>query len=334
MNSKVSIIILNYNGLKDTIECLKSLKKITYSNYEIIVVDNGSKGNDADILEEKYKNYIKVIKNKENLGFAEGNNVAIRKVIKEGKSDYILFLNNDTFVKSNFLNKLINCAERYPEAGSIQLKMILAKFPQYIDSIGLELSKTGFGFNRGAYKDSKLYNKEEEIFGCCAGAALYKTKALKDVIFDNEIFDKDFFAYYEDFDLALRLQYAGWKSWYCPKAVVYHIRGATGGVRSKFTAYYRTRNQTWNMFKNLPIKFIIKNFHLIFLSQITQIFINLLKGRFYLLPFLIKGRIDGCLGLRKIFQKKKKIIKRVNFSEIEKWIILKWRVNIPKEIKI
>ena len=71
MNPKVSIIILNWNGLKDTIECLESLEKITYSNYEVIVIDNGSKGNDADILEEKYKDYIKVIKNKENLIYAK-----------------------------------------------------------------------------------------------------------------------------------------------------------------------------------------------------------------------------------------------------------------------
>jgi len=107
---KVSIIILNWNGLKDTIECLESLKKITYPNYEVIVVDNDSKGNDADILEERYKNYIRVIRNKENLGFAGGNNVAIRQVLKEEKSDYILLLNNDTIVEPNFLEELIKIA--------------------------------------------------------------------------------------------------------------------------------------------------------------------------------------------------------------------------------
>jgi hypothetical protein len=331
---KVSIIILNYNGLKDTIECLESLKKITYPNYEVIVVDNGSRGNDADVLEEKYKDYIKLIRNKENLGFAEGNNVAIRKVLEENKSDYILTLNNDTTVDPNFLNELIKCAQEHPEAGSIQPKMILAHYPKYIDSVGLEFSKNGFGFNRGGYELVERYNQEGEIFGCCAGACLYKTEALKDVKIDDEIFDKDFFTYYEDFDLALRLLWAGWKSFFCPKAIVFHKRGATGGVRSKFTAYYRTRNQNWNLFKNLPLNFILKNIHLILIAQIAQIGINLIRGRFALLPSIIKGRIDGYIDLTKILKKKRKIKKKVDFKEIEKWFILKWHINIPKEIKI
>lgn len=334
MIPKVSIIILNWNGLKETSECLESLKKITYPNYEIIVVDNGSKGKDADILEKKYRNYIRLIRNKYNLGFAEGNNVAIRKVMQEGESNYILTLNNDTTVEPNFLEELVKCAEKHPEAGSIQPKMILARYPDYIDSVGLVLSKTGFGFNRGAYQKRTSFNKEEEILGPCAGAALYKVDALKDVMINDEIFDKDFFAYYEDFDLALRLQWAGWKSYFCPSAIVYHKKGATGGIRSKFTAYYRTRNQTWNLFKNLPSSFIFKNIHLILLAQFAQIGINLLKGRFFLLPSIIKGRLDGYFRLRRILVKKRKINKKVDFSEIEKFLILKWKQEIPKEIEI
>ncbi len=319
--------------MKDTIECLESLKKITYPNYEVIVVDNGSKGNEADILEEKYKDYIKVIKNKENLGFAEGNNVGIRGVMREGGSEYILALNNDTTVEPDFLDKLVECVEKESLVGSIQPKMILAKF-NCIDSAGLEYSKNGFGFNRAAYEPIDQYTEEKEIFGCCAGACLYKIKALEDIKIGDECFDKDFFATYEDFDLAFRLQWAGWKSWYCPKAIVYHLRGKTIGTRSKFTAYYRTRNQTWNLFKNLPNRFILKNLHWIILGQLGQIGINLLKGRFFLLPSILRGRLDGYFGLRKILKRRKKIKKRVDFSEIEKFLILKWRVKTPKEIKI
>ena len=329
---KVSIIILNWNGLKDTIECLESLKKITYSNYEAIVIDNGSKGNDADILKGKYKDYIKLIRNKENLGFAEANNIGIREVIKEGRSEYILTLNNDTTVEPNFLDELIKCAQKHPEAGSIQPKMILAKWPQYIDSIGLELSKTGFGFNLGAYQNPDLFNQEFEILGPCAGAALYKIEAIKDIMIDNEFFDRDFFCYYEDMDVALRLRWAGWKSWYCPKSIVYHKKGGTGGLKNKFTTYYVTRNQNWNLFKNLPFVFILRNFPFIFSAQIAQLGINLLKGKISLLPTLIKGRIDGYLGLATILKKRKKIKKISDFSMIEKFLSLKWRIKTPKEI--
>jgi GT2 family glycosyltransferase len=292
----------------------------------------GSRGNDADVLEERYKDFIKLIRNKENLGFAEGNNVAIREVIKEGKADYILTLNNDTTVEPDFLDELIKCAQEHPKAGSIQPKMILAKWPKYIDSIGLELSKTGFGFNLGAYQNPNLFNEELEILGPCAGAALYKIEAVKDMMIDDEFFNKDFFAYYEDFDVALRLRWARWESWYCPKSIVYHKKGATGGIRSKFTAYYRTRNQTWNLFKNLPLTFIVKNLPLIIFAQIAQIGINLLKGRLFLLLSILKGRLDGYFGLTKILRKKKKIKKKVDFSEIEKFFTLRWRIKIPKEI--
>jgi GT2 family glycosyltransferase len=330
MNPKVSVIILNWNGMKDTIECLESLKKITYPNYEVIVVDNGSRGGDADILEEKYKDYIKVIRNKENLGFAEGNNVAIREVLKKGESDYILCLNNDTTVKPDFLDELVKCAEKHPQAGSIQPKMILAKWPQYIDSVGLELSKTGFGFSLGAYQNPNLFNQELEILGPCGGATLYKVEAIKDIMIDNEFFDKDFFAYYEDFDVALRLRWAGWKSYFCPGSIVYHKRGATGGVRSKFTAYYRSRNQIWNLFKNFPASYIIKNIFIISVAQVAQISVNVSRKHF--LKPIIKGKIDAILEMKKVLYKKHKIIKKINFSEIEKWLSKKWRVRIPKEI--
>ena len=324
---KVSIIILNWNRLEDTINCLDSLKKITYSNYEVIVVDNGSKGNDANVLDKKYGDYIRLIRNKENLGFAEGNNIAIRKIIKEGKSEYILCLNNDTKVEPNFLNELIECAKKYPQIGSVQAKMILAKFPKYLDSVGLELSKTTFGFNRGAYEKAKLYQEDEEILGCCAGACLYKRKALEDITINGEIFDKDFFVSFEDFDVALRLQWIGWKAWYCSKAIVYHQRGATTGVRSKFIIYYNSRNQIWNFVKNIPFEFILRNLHFILIAHLGHIGINLLKGKFYILPSLLKGKFDGLRGIRKILKKRKKIKKRVNFSEIEKRLILKWRIR-------
>src|SRR3989344_2445038 len=93
-NPKVSIIILNWNGWKDTIECIDSIKKISYPNYEIIVVDNASRGDDVNILKNKFWDFIRLIKNKENYGFAKGNNIAIKQVLKENKSDYVLLLNN------------------------------------------------------------------------------------------------------------------------------------------------------------------------------------------------------------------------------------------------
>ncbi len=332
MPPKISIIILNWNGLEDTIKCLESLKKITYPNYEVVVVDNGSKGNDADVLAKKYKEYIKLIREKKNLGFAEGNNVAIRKVIKEKESKYVFLLNSDTTVEPDFLDKLVNFAERHKKLGSVQPKMVWAIHPHLIDSAGLEYSKTGFGFERGKFCSVKSLNKAEEIFGCCAGACLYRAEALRDIAIQGEYLDKDFFAYYEDFDLAFRLRWAGWQNWYCPQSVIYHFRGASVGTKSKFTAYYGARNQTWNLFKNLPASFFAKNFFFIIAAQIAQIAINLLHGDFQVVWHIIKGRFAGYLGFKAVFAKRKKVKKRIPAADLEKWIIWKWRTKIPKDL--
>ena len=89
-HSKVSIIILNWNGLGDTIECLESLKKVAYPNYDVVVVDNGSEGNDAQVLKEKFGNYIHVIQNDKNYGFAGGVNIGIHYVLENTQPDHFL----------------------------------------------------------------------------------------------------------------------------------------------------------------------------------------------------------------------------------------------------
>ena len=127
---KVSIIILNWNGLEDTIECLESLKKITYPNYEVIVVDNGSKGNDAQMLQERFGDYIHLIQNDRNYGFAEGNNIGIRYALDNSAPDYLLLLNNDTVAAPDFLTELIKTAETDANIGIVGPKIY------YYDLVG------------------------------------------------------------------------------------------------------------------------------------------------------------------------------------------------------
>ena len=240
---KVSIIILNWNGLKDTIECLESLKKITYPNYEVIVVDNGSDGNDADILEERYGDYIKVIKNKENLGFAEGNNVGIRKVLEEGKSSYVLSLNNDTIVEPNFLNELVKTAESDSKIGIVGPRTVFYEQPNKTvigaAFINLWLGKT--------YSKDKTNPSEcDFVTGC---AILIKKSALEKL---NYFFDNAYFTYYEDTDLCFRIKKRGFKIIYYPKIKLEHKVGATTaiGERNPSAIYYYIRNKFLFMHKN------------------------------------------------------------------------------------
>ncbi len=119
---KVSIIILNWNGLADTVECLESLKKVTYPNYDIILVDNASKGDDVKVLGERFGDYIHIIRNESNLGFAKGNNIGIRYALDKG-ADYVLLLNNDTTVDPEFLTEMVKVAESDEKIGILCPKM-------------------------------------------------------------------------------------------------------------------------------------------------------------------------------------------------------------------
>ena len=114
MSQKVSVIILNWNGLDDTIECLESLRRITYPSYEAVVVDNASSGDDAQVLRQKYAQYAHIIENDKNYGFAEGNNVAIRYALKHSNPNYFLLLNSDTVVAPAFLGIMVDDAEGDP----------------------------------------------------------------------------------------------------------------------------------------------------------------------------------------------------------------------------
>ncbi len=320
------IITPDYNGKRFLEEYFSSILNQTYNDFKIILVDNSPNNDSIDYINENYSKEldsakIKIIKNPLNYGFAKANNQGIAEGLKDPECKYIICLNNDTAVERKFLEKLISSAHKHPEAGSIQPKMIWGQHPDLLDSAGLEYSRNGLGFNRGAYENTEKYDVEEEILGCCAGACLYKIKALEDVKIDGEYFDEDFFAYYEDFDLALRLRWAGWSSWYCPEAVVWHYKGGTKLPLSDFTVYHNWRNYTWTLFKNLPYSFLLWNFPLIFIAEISQIFLNLARGNY----IILKAKKDAYTGLKMAIDKKKRIKRRYPFKEIEKFFILKWR---------
>lgn len=319
------IITPDYNGEIFLEKYFSSIFNQKYSDFRIIFIDNSSNNDSIDYIKKNYSNEInsgkiKIIKNPENYGFARANNQGIKEGFKDPECKYIVCLNNDTKIKEDFLEKLILMAIKHPKAGSIQSKMIWGQNPDLLDSVGLEYSKNGLGFNRGAYESSDKYNKEEEILGCCAGACLYRRKALEDVKLKGEYFDEDFFAYYEDFDLALRLRWAGWSAWYCPDAVVWHYKGGTEEPLSDFTVYYNWRNYTWALFKNLPNNYLLKNFYIIIPTEISQILLNLSRGKFV----IFKAKFDAYSNLKNILNKKNHLKRKVSFEDLNHWFKLKW----------
>lgn len=256
---KVAIIILNWNGKKHLETCLSFLLEQTYSNYKIFLVDNGSTDGSLEYLEHNFSNNkkIQVISLPKNTGFAEGNNIALAKINREKKYKYIATLNNDTKVNEHWLEKMIEVAEQDDNIGSVAPKVKFFIEPHLMDSTGIVVYPDGGGMNRGfKEKDQGQYNKQEEVFGSCAGAALYRKAAIDKAGF----FDKNFFAYYEDLDLAWRLRHAGYKTIYTPEAMVHHVHSATGISHSPFKAYHVQRNRLLVILKNFPFFMMLKAF--------------------------------------------------------------------------
>lgn len=296
-NPRVSIIILNWNGKKDTIECLESLKKITYPNYEVVLVDNSSTDTSIECLNKLYPE-IEIIENEQNLGFAEGNNVAIRKII-ERETRYILLLNNDTVVERDFLNEMIKIAESDRNIGILGPTVYYYNQPNRIQSAGAKIR-----WNKG--KDSILryneldtgeYNKITEVDYVSGCALLAKTEVFKKVGGLN----KDYFAYWEETDLCVRAHKISYKVIYVPKAKIWHKGGSTSKKINGFTQYHMTRNMFWFMKQHATRKqylsFLLYFFGFQFWLS-SGIYIVYHKNINAFLS-LLKGTIDG---IKKIHQ--------------------------------
>lgn len=222
---RVFIIILNWNGLQDTLECLSSLKKIDYKNYKIIVVDNGSKDRQADKIKAAFPSII-AIRNKTNKGYSEANNQGITLALKKN-ADYVLLLNNDTVVIKNFLSKLVYTAEKNKKVGIASPKILYYK-SDLIWSMGGNISyTTGISVMIGKKRKSSEYTKLLKpgfITGCCM---LIK----KEVVNKIGLLDAGYFAYYEDADYSFQARSAGFDLLVVPESIIRHKKSASVGIR-------------------------------------------------------------------------------------------------------
>ena len=292
MLPKVTIIVLNWNGKEDTIECLESLKYITYPNYEILLVDNGSTDGSVECFRERYPG-MEIIENGENLGFAEGNNVGIRRAMDEG-ADYVLLLNNDTVVDPEFLGELVKVAESNPKIGFVGPKVYYYDRKgrkDVIHSVGAKIKMTtgkappiGIGeIDRGQY--DKLY-QVDSLEGACILAKI-------NVINKIGLLNRNYFMYREEADWCTRANIAGYILFYTHNAKIWHKVGASN--IGKNNIYFLTRNRFWFMkqyasreeYSIFLLFFII--FEYWFLSAIFIIYRNDIKGYIS----FNKGLIDG-----------------------------------------
>ena len=246
---KIYVVIPNWNGAKQISACIDSLLAQT-EKLGIIVVDNGSVDGSVKLIEDKYP-LVTLIKHSRNKGFTGGVNAGIRYAIESG-GKYIALLNNDAVADKKWLELLAKFMDSNPKIGIATGKIIDSK-KKFIDSTGEIYTTWGLAYPRGRGEEvGDKYDKSELVFGASGAASLYRTKMLKEI----GLFDKDFFAYYEDVDISFRAQLAGWKVGYQPGAIVYHAIGSTSSKIKDFTTYQTFKNYPWLLWKNVPLRLI------------------------------------------------------------------------------
>lgn len=295
----VAILVVNWNGLAYTKVCIKSLRKINYPNFEIILVDNSSIAPEGEELKREFPE-IHLIQASSNLGFTGGNNLGIRYALNRGV-DYILLLNNDTEVEPDFLDGLVSFLDTHPEYAAVQPKIRFALDKNLIWNAGggyfqpLEMSwSIGIG-----QKDIGQYDLARDVPWITGCAILVKSEA----ILEAGMLDDAFFAYYEDVEWSIRLRKKGYKLFYFPQSVIYHVAGASStqektkeGKVSPFVHYLRTRNHLYLIRKHgTPFSFLLSLGYQSLKNSAFVVFL-LLRGRIEKAKAILSGHKMGLTG--------------------------------------
>lgn len=282
---ELSIITVNYNGLKDTCALIDSIP--FNEDMEVIVVDNGSNENEANVLQERYP-YIKVIRSDKNLGFAGGNNLGI----KSAKGKYIFLVNNDTIFKEFKPQILIRRLESSPKIGMVCPKIRFAwknnpiQFAGYTPLSSITVRNQAIGFGE---EDKGQYDTPHQTPYAHGAAMMLKREVIDKV----GLMPECYFLYYEELDWSMMITRAGYEIWYEPASTIYHKESQSTGQNSPLRTYYITRNRlllvkrNWSGFTKY-----LSYFYLIIIVATRDILKYTFKGQFDLTGAVIKGIIN------------------------------------------
>ena len=308
LNPLVSIIILNYNAGNLLLNCVDSVFKSTYPNFEVLVVDNISTDNSHIVCKKKFEK-IHLIENKENLGYCEGNNVGIRNA----NGEFVVILNPDTIVEPNWLNHLMSAYNEFGE-GLYQPKFFSLNEKHVLQSTGNMLHIFGFGFakDKGKIDDEKTESVEKINYA--SGTCLFTSKIVLDKI---GLLDPFLFLYHDDLDLGWRAAHIGINSFYVPKSIIYHAESYSIKWSSK-KFYWLERNRKYCLLTHYSKETYAKMRFSLFLVDLCVWLFYLSKG---FLGAKIKAELD-------IFRNRKTI--KIRHNQLEKMKIVSDKDLIEK----
>lgn len=319
-SAETAVIILNWNGARLLPDCLSALARQSYRDFDLWLVDNGSIDGSSVLLDDLQRNRhpswlahplpraAHVIRNTENLGFAEGNNQAIRLA----GSRYIATLNNDAIADPGWLRALVETVRKGEASlGMVASTMLFSHLDGVVASAGISVHRDGVALDRGLGKLSTGLRQQGTmpVFGPSAGAALYKAAMLRDV----GLFDPRFFSYLEDADLAWRARSRGWRAVHDPRAQVLHEYSATGGHNSPFKSRHLARNRVWLLYKNMPTTLLAEFAPLILRYDLLAMLNALITRNLHSL----RGRLEALVSLPHLADTRRKTLSSARVHPLE-----------------
>ena len=253
---RIPIIVLNWNGYDDTVECISSLLMMQGVDFQVFLIDNNSDNSEGQRLRDLYTDneIVRVVLSKVNMGFTKGNNYAFNELLAEDYT-YIALLNNDTVVDPFWLKNAIDSAQRQ-DADMVSSKMINYYDRSIMDNAGHFMLNTAEILPIGHAQPIEKYNANSINLGACGGAAIYRTKMLREAGIFDEFFDTG----YEDAEYGVRINLLGYKSIYEPSAKVYHkVSRSIRKVRNEDYVIKIQRNIFYTYVKLLPLSYILFN---------------------------------------------------------------------------
>ena len=297
----VSIIVINYNGLKFCEDSFSSIRELNYPNYEVIMIDNSSKDGSVAYVREKFPE-VRITELDENFGFAKANNIGV----DFAKGDYLFFLNQDTVIEKDCVNELVRLMESDPKIGICGGKMMFWSENKVINSTGLIINKICFAWDRGSFElDRGQYDEDTEVISVSGGAMLIR----KDLFNNLGGFDSKYFMYYEDLDLGLRAWISGYRVVFVPKAIIYHKMQYSHNNYHHFE-YIDHRNRLRTILKNISTQNLIWMLSRSLFYELTCIIFWLYLRRLKYIKYRIMALLWNLKMLPNTLRERQKIQKK------------------------